>query len=61
MENFFVTVAPQVSLLAGAESAGVILPSSCRNGTCRTAGKRRRALPGGVAGRQRRRTARAAR
>jgi ferredoxin len=45
MENFRVTVmpggwgyavGPEVSLLAGAESAGVILPSSCRNGTCRT-------------------------
>ncbi|NHZ43435.1 2Fe-2S iron-sulfur cluster-binding protein [Massilia aquatica] len=24
------------SLLAAAEAAGVILPSSCRNGTCRT-------------------------
>lgn len=24
------------SVLAGAEAAGVVLPSSCRNGTCRT-------------------------
>lgn len=29
-------VAAGQSLLAAAEAAGVILPSSCRNGTCRT-------------------------
>jgi ferredoxin len=28
--------APEVSVLASAEAAGVVLPSSCRNGTCRT-------------------------
>ncbi|RSZ56639.1 2Fe-2S iron-sulfur cluster binding domain-containing protein [Massilia atriviolacea] len=29
-------VAAGVSLLAAAEAAGIALPSSCRNGTCRT-------------------------
>ena len=28
--------APATTLLAAAEAAGVLLPSSCRNGTCRT-------------------------
>jgi ferredoxin len=28
--------ASDASLLASAEAAGVVLPSSCRNGTCRT-------------------------
>jgi ferredoxin len=28
--------APGASLLAAAEAAGIDLPSSCRNGTCRT-------------------------
>ena len=27
---------PDATLLAAAETAGVVLPSSCRNGTCRT-------------------------
>ncbi len=27
---------PDASVLASAEAAGVVLPSSCRNGTCRT-------------------------
>jgi ferredoxin len=27
---------PGASLLEGAEAAGIALPSSCRNGTCRT-------------------------
>ena len=45
MENFCVTVLPagwhcalpaQHPVLAGLELAGVVLPSSCRNGTCRT-------------------------
>jgi ferredoxin len=30
------TAAPGATLLAAAEAAGVDLPSSCRNGTCRT-------------------------
>lgn len=30
------TVQPGQSLLAAAEAAGLVLPSSCRNGTCRT-------------------------
>lgn len=28
--------APATTLLAAAEAAGVVLPSACRNGTCRT-------------------------
>jgi ferredoxin len=45
MNNYRVTVAPAgwvfpaaagTSLLASAEAGGVLLPSSCRNGTCRT-------------------------
>ena len=45
MENYVVTVQPgawpfsaaaTASVLASAEAAGVVLPSSCRNGTCRT-------------------------
>ena len=45
MEKFIVTVlpagwtctsAPPVSVLASAQAAGIVLPSSCRNGTCRT-------------------------
>jgi len=45
MENFEVTVMPAgwrfaangaTSLLASAEAAGIVLASSCRNGTCRT-------------------------
>jgi ferredoxin len=31
-----VEAAPDMSVLASAEAAGVVLPSSCRNGTCRT-------------------------
>lgn len=27
---------PGITLLAAAEAAGIVLPSSCRNGTCRT-------------------------
>src|SRR5688572_26830241 len=27
---------PDQTILAGAEAAGVVLPSACRNGTCRT-------------------------
>lgn len=27
---------PALTLLAAAQAAGVVLPSSCRNGTCRT-------------------------
>lgn len=30
------TAAPDASILKAAEAAGVELPSSCRNGTCRT-------------------------
>ena len=45
MEHYTVTLAPQgwrfasnaqTALLAAAEAAGIVLPSSCRNGTCRT-------------------------
>lgn len=45
MENYLVTVLPghwrfgadpAASLLASAEAGGVLLPSACRNGTCRT-------------------------
>ena len=45
MKKFVMTVlpagwtcsaAPPASLLASAEAAGIVLPSSCRNGTCRT-------------------------
>ncbi|HEX8615348.1 MAG TPA: 2Fe-2S iron-sulfur cluster-binding protein [Telluria sp.] len=45
MDSFLITVEPGgwrfeagagISLLAAAEAAGVQLPSSCRNGTCRT-------------------------
>ncbi|NHZ34203.1 2Fe-2S iron-sulfur cluster-binding protein [Massilia rubra] len=45
MDSYLITVQPGgwrfeaeagSSLLAAAEAAGVILPSSCRNGTCRT-------------------------
>ena len=45
MRNYQITVLPQgwrfdapdgESLLRAAERAGIILPSSCRNGTCRT-------------------------
>jgi ferredoxin len=44
-DTFIVTLQPQgwsfaadgqISLLAAAERAGIRLPSSCRNGTCRT-------------------------
>jgi ferredoxin len=31
-----IAAAPGVTLLQAAEAAGVTLPSSCRNGTCRT-------------------------
>ncbi len=30
------SVSADASVLAGAERAGLVLPSSCRNGTCRT-------------------------
>jgi ferredoxin len=45
MGNYHITVLPagwysalpaQHTVLAGLEMAGVVLPSSCRNGTCRT-------------------------
>ena len=45
MENYVVTVLPggwtcssdaATSVLISAEAAGIVLPSSCRNGTCRT-------------------------
>jgi ferredoxin len=45
MKKYLVTVQPggwvfgaaaDASLLASAEAAGVVLPSSCRNGTCRS-------------------------
>jgi ferredoxin len=29
-------VAPETTILAGAEAAGLTVPSSCRNGSCRT-------------------------
>jgi ferredoxin len=34
--NLAFAALPQASVLAAAEAAGVDLPSSCRNGTCRT-------------------------
>lgn len=34
--NIGFAAAPHASLLASAEAAGVVLPSSCRNGTCRS-------------------------
>lgn len=45
MENFTVRILPggwafdataHASVLVAAEAAGIVLPSSCRNGTCRT-------------------------
>lgn len=45
MQNYVVTVQPgawrfgasdTTSVLVSADAAGVVLPSSCRNGTCRT-------------------------
>lgn len=45
MENFIVRILPGSwefdatageSVLVAAEAAGIVLPSSCRNGTCRT-------------------------
>ena len=45
MENFIVKILPAgwefdatagASVLFAAEAAGIVLPSSCRNGTCRT-------------------------
>jgi ferredoxin len=45
MDHYLITVQPGgwcfeapagISLLAAAEAAGVVLPSSCRNGSCRT-------------------------
>lgn len=34
--NLVFGAAPQCTVLDAAEAAGVVLPSSCRNGTCRT-------------------------
>src|SRR4051812_22480079 len=34
--EFVFAMDEEASVLAGAEAAGITLPSSCRNGTCRT-------------------------